>query len=46
MFYPAWRELAFVSSGWALLGPRGQDASGFIAGIRREIFETTLVEPS
>ena len=27
MFYPAWREPAFVSSGWALLGPRGQDAS-------------------
>jgi hypothetical protein len=34
MFYPAWREPAFVSSGWALLGPRGQDASGIIAGIR------------
>jgi hypothetical protein len=34
MFYPAWREPAFVSSGWALLGPRGQDASGIIGGMR------------
>src|SRR5437867_5018081 len=34
MFYPAWREPAFVSSGSALLGPRGQDASGIIAGMR------------
>ena len=34
MFYAAWREPAFVSSGWALLGPRGQDASGIIAGMR------------
>ena len=34
MFYPAWREPAFVSSCWALLGPRGQDASGIIAGMR------------
>jgi hypothetical protein len=34
MFYPAWREPAFVSSGWAMLGPRGQDASGIIAGMR------------
>jgi hypothetical protein len=34
MFYPAFREPAFVSSGWALLGPRGQDASGIIAGMR------------
>ena len=34
MFYPACREPAFVSSGWALLGPRGQDASGIIAGMR------------
>jgi hypothetical protein len=34
MFYPAWREPAFVSSGWAMLGPRGQDASGIIAGLR------------
>jgi len=34
MFYPAWREPAFVSSGWALLGSRGQDASGIIAGMR------------
>ena len=34
MFYPAFSEPAFVSSGWALLGPRGQDASGIIAGMR------------
>ena len=34
MFYPAWSEPAFVSSGWALLGPLGQDASGIIAGMR------------
>jgi hypothetical protein len=34
MFDPAWREPAFVSSCWALLGPRGQDASGIIAGMR------------
>jgi hypothetical protein len=34
MFYPAWREPAFVSSGWAMVGPRGQDASGIIAGMR------------
>jgi hypothetical protein len=34
MMYPAWREPAYVSSGWALLGPRGQDASGIIAGMR------------
>ena len=34
MFYPAFREPAFVSSGWALLGPSGQDASGIIAGMR------------
>ena len=34
MFYPGWREPAFVSSGWALLGPHGQDASGIIAGMR------------
>jgi hypothetical protein len=34
MMYPAWREPAFTSSGWALLGPRGQDASGIIAGLR------------
>ena len=34
MFYPAFRDPAFVSSGWALLGPRGQDASGIIAGMR------------
>ncbi len=34
MFYPAFKEPAFVSSGWALLGPHGQDASGIIAGMR------------
>ena len=34
MFYPGFRDPAFVSSGWALLGPRGQDASGIIAGMR------------
>ena len=34
MFYPAFNEPAFVSSGWALLGPHGQDASGIIAGMR------------
>jgi len=34
MFYPGWRDPAFVSSVWALLGPRGQDASGIIAGMR------------
>jgi len=34
MFYPAWREPAFTSSVHALLGPRGQDASGIIAGLR------------
>src|SRR6185436_14041855 len=26
MFYPAWREPAFVSSGWALREPRGDAA--------------------
>ena len=34
MFYPAFNEPAFVSSGWALLGPLGQDASGIIASMR------------
>src|ERR1043166_10130999 len=34
MFCPAWREPAFVARGWALLGPRGLDASGIIAGMR------------
>jgi hypothetical protein len=34
MFYPAFNEPAFVSSGWALLGPHGGDASGIIAGMR------------
>jgi len=26
-------EPAFVPRGWALLGPRGQDGSGIIAGV-------------
>jgi len=34
MFYPAFNEPAFVSSGWALLGPLGGDASGIITGMR------------
>ena len=34
MFYPAFNEPAFVSSGWAMIGPFGQDASGIIAGMR------------
>ena len=34
MFYPAMREPAFPASTWAVLGPRGQDASGIIAGIK------------
>ncbi len=34
MFYPAMREPAFPSSTWAVLGPRGQDASGIIAGMK------------
>lgn len=34
MFHPGFREPAFVSSGYAWLGPRGQDASGIKAGIR------------
>jgi hypothetical protein len=34
MFYPAFKEPAFVSSAWALLGPYGQDAMGIIAGMR------------
>jgi len=28
MFYPAWREPAFVSSSWALLRPRGRTPAG------------------
>ena len=32
--YPAFRDPTFVSSGWAMLGPRGQDACGIIAGMR------------
>ncbi len=34
MFYAAFNEPAFVSSGWAMIGPHGQDASGIIAGMR------------
>ena len=34
MFYPAMREPAFPTSGRALLGEHGQDASALIAGLR------------
>ena len=34
MFYPALREPAFPTSGLALQGPHGQDASALIAGLR------------
>jgi hypothetical protein len=34
MFYPALREPAFPTSGFALQGPHGQDASAMIAGLR------------
>ncbi|WP_404404013.1 FAD-binding protein [Pelagibacterium halotolerans] len=34
MFYPALREPAFNTSGYALQGPNGQNASGIIAGMR------------
>ena len=34
MFYPALNEPAFVSSGYALLGPDGGDGSGIVAGMR------------
>lgn len=34
MFYPAMREPAFPTSGYALQGPNGQNASGIIAGMR------------
>ena len=34
MFYPALREPAFSTSGQALLGPGGQDASALIAGLK------------
>jgi hypothetical protein len=34
MFYPAMREPAFPTSGVALQGPHGQDASALIAGLR------------
>src|SRR5687767_6039579 len=34
MFYPAMREPAFPTSGLALQGPNGQDASALIAGLK------------
>ena len=34
MFYPAMREPAFPTSGLALQGPHGQDASALVAGLR------------
>ena len=34
MFYPAMREPAFPTSGVALQGPHGQDASALVAGLR------------
>ena len=34
MFYPAMREPYYVTSGYALLGDSGQDASGIIAGLK------------
>ena len=34
MFYPALREPAFPTSGYALQGPHGQDASALTAGLR------------
>ena len=34
MFYPAMREPAFPTSGWALLGDKAADASGIKAGMR------------
>ncbi len=35
MFYPAFRDPFFVTSGWALLGPeRGRDASGIKAAMK------------
>lgn len=34
MYYPALRDPAFVTSGFALQGPGGQDASGIIASMR------------
>ena len=34
MFYPALREPAFPTSGLALQGPHGQDASALIAGLK------------
>jgi hypothetical protein len=34
MYNYRWREPAFTSSAWAVLGPRGQDASGIVAAMR------------
>ena len=34
MFYPAFRDPYFVTSGWALVGPGCRDASGIIAGMK------------
>jgi hypothetical protein len=34
MYNTRWREPAFTSSAWALLGDRGQDASGIIAAMK------------
>lgn len=34
MFYPALRDPAFPTSGYALQGPHGQDASAMIAGLK------------
>jgi hypothetical protein len=34
MFYPAMRDPAYTMSTLAVLGPRGQDASGIIAGMK------------
>lgn len=34
MFYPAMRDPTFPASTWAVLGPRGQDGSGIIAGMK------------
>ena len=34
MFYPAMRDPAWTTSGYALLGPHAQDASALIAGLK------------
>ncbi|WP_332692918.1 MFS transporter, partial [Devosia sp.] len=34
MFYPAMREPAFVTSGYALQGPNGQDGSALVAALK------------